>query len=133
MWNYIRSSGKLFLIFMLLVNFGCNKQPVIVPEENLIISTDAALFEITPGPDFEFNLKVESAMPASGVKIDYVVTGEVDNQIYMSGPSVITRENITRIKINYLPRQKICIVRITVTSNKLASNKAVTSFRVTYK
>ena len=133
MWNYIRSSGKLFLVTALLAIFGCDKQPVIVPEENLIISTDAALFEITPGPDFEFNLKVESAMPASGVKIEYDIIGEADNQNYTNGPPVTTTEKITKIKISFLPRQKICVVRITVTSKSSGTNKALTSFRVTYK
>ena len=133
MRNFIPSLGKLLLMTILLAIFGCNKQPVIVPEENLIISTDAALFEITPGPDFDFNLKVESAMPASGVKIEYDVIGEADNQNYTNGPSVATTEKITKIKINFLPRQKICVVRITVTSKSSSTNKALTSFRITYK
>jgi len=133
MWNCIRSSGKLALIAILLTLSGCDKSPVVVPEENLSISTDAALFAITPGPEYDFILKIESAMPVSGVNIEYVVTGELDNQIYSNGFPIQTKEKSTKIKVNYLPRQKTCIVKVTVTSKSSSTNKAITSFRVTYK
>jgi hypothetical protein len=133
MWNYIRSTGKLFFVVTIMAICGCGKNPVKVPEENLSISTDAAMFVITPGPDFDFNLSIESAMPTAGVKIETVVTGEIDNQIYMNDAPVTSKEKTTKIKVNYLPRQKTCIVRITVTSKSSDTNKATTNFRVIYK
>ena len=51
-------------------------------EEDLNMSIDASLVEITPSPIFDFNLAVLSAMPQSGVTIEFAVKGEFDNRLY---------------------------------------------------
>jgi hypothetical protein len=113
---------------------GCKKDShPPVPEEDLKISIDAASYTLTPGPSFDFQLKVESAMPAGGVRIQYSVIGEVDNQVYPQGPATTTHDNITRTNISGLPRQKICVCTISVTSTAKPTNTATTSFRVGYK
>jgi len=114
-----------------LVGSGCERPEPL--EENLKISTDPASFITTPGPDFDFYLKVESAMPAAGVKIEYSVKGEVDNQNYPQGPAFTTSNSIIPVRIMDLPRQKICICTVTVTSIKRSTNTASTNFRIAYK
>ena len=120
------------LIVTVLAAPGCKKDEA-KPEDALRISTDAATMVLTPGPDFEFNLTVESALPAAGIRIEFTVKGEADNQNYPQGPPIETTAAITKIKINNLPRQKICVCTVTVTSKGSNTNKAITSFRVAYK
>ena len=123
------------IITIMTMPAGCKKDshPPVVPEEDLKISIDAASYTLTPGPSFDFQLKVESAMPAGGVRIQYSVIGELDNQVYPQGPTITTHDNITRMNISGLPRQKICVCTISVTSTATATNTAITSFRVGYK
>ena len=118
------------MIMILLFAASCKQER---PEETLRISTDAALLTTTPGPDFGFNLKVESAMPSGGVRIDRTVKGENDNQNYPQGPAINTANNISQIYVSNLPRQKFCICTVTVTSNNRSANTATTSFRIVYK
>jgi len=128
------SSFALITVMIVLTGLGCKKSSTPPPpEEDLKISIDAASYTLTPGPDFSFNLKVESAMPIGGVAIAYTVKGEFDNQNYPQGPTINTYSSITKITINGLPRQKICICTITVTSKSKSTNTATTSFRVGYK
>jgi hypothetical protein len=129
MRNIIFSS--LSVIIMLGVA-ECKKPPP-VPDEPLKISSDASSFTTSPAADFRFILKVESAMPANGVRIEYNVKGEVDNQNYPQGAPINTSNNIIPITIGILPRQKICICTVTVTSKTRSTNTATTSFRVVYK
>ena len=103
------------------------------PEEQLRISTDASALNYTAGPGTDFNLTIESVIPKAGVKIEFIVKGEIDNLSYFVGPSTETVNKITRIFINNLPKQKICICTITVTSKSKSTNFATTSFRVAYK
>jgi len=119
---------------MVLTTLGCKKSSTPPPpEQDLIISTDAASYTITAGPDFTFNLKVESLMPTGGVSIEYTVQSEIDGQKYPQPSPVNTYSNNTRITISGLPRQKICICTITVTSKNTSTNTATTGFRVGYK
>jgi len=132
MRNVFNSTIAVFFIATVLAAFGCKKDKS-SPEDALRISTDAATMALTPGPDFDFNLTVESAMPAAGVRIEFTVKGEADNQNYPQGPAIETTAAITKIKINNLPRQKICVCTVTVTSKGSSTNKTITSFRVAYK
>jgi len=102
-------------------------------EEALRVSNDAGTILISPGPELDVNLTVESAMPRQGVWIEVVLEGEIDNQKYPQGSLILTNTAVTKVKIRNLPRQKICICTITVTSKGKSSNKATTSFRVAYK
>lgn len=121
------------VIVLMLAAVKCKKGAGPPVEENLIISTDAPLYSETPGSNFSFILRVESAMPLSGVKIDFEVKGETDNQVYPQGPSIETLSSLTRISLVGLPRQKICICTVTVTSKSKSTNKATTSFRIVFK
>lgn len=102
-------------------------------EENLRISTNASSLNVLPGAEFDFNVVVESKMPADGVKIEYTVRGEADNVSYPQGPAIETKSASTAIRISGLPRQKFCVTTITVTSKSKPSNTAGTNFRVVYK
>ena len=126
------SLPAIIIILLLFSTTNCKKDPI-VPEENLRISTDAPIVIENPGPDFNFNLRVESAMPNAGVKIVYTVKGEIDNQAYPQGPAIETTGNATPITIRNLPRQKFCICTITVSSKNAITNTATTSFRIIYK
>jgi len=124
-------SSLIFMIVMsLFMTTGCKRDK---PEDPLRISTNASLLTIALAPDFSFNLKVESAMPEGGVRIDYKVTGELDNQVYPQGPAITTSNNTMPVNLTNLPRQKFCICTITVTSNSRSSNVATTNFRIVYK
>lgn len=119
---------------IVLTTVGCKKSSAPPPpEEDLRISTDAASYTIVPGPDYTFTLKVESVMPLAGVKIEYAVTGEVDNQKYPQGPPINSYSKTTNITIVGLPRQKMCLCVVTVTSRSTTTNTAITSFRIGYK
>ena len=131
---------KLFFItivtsIVLLVVPACkkNNKPPDQVEEQLRISTNASALNYATGPSTDFNLTVESVMPQLGVKIEFVVMGESDNFQHYVGPPIETTNKNTRIFINNLPKQKICICAITVTSKSKPSNIAVTSFRVVFK
>src|SRR5436190_18165114 len=128
------SSLASIVAVIVLTTAGCKKSSTPPPpEQDLIISTDAASYTIMPGPSLTFRLKIESAMPSSGVKIEYTVVSEIDNQNYPQGPPINTYNNATGITIAGLPRQKICICTIKVTSLNKSTNTATVGFRVGYK
>jgi hypothetical protein len=132
MRNIIFSSLSI-LLMSVVAGSGCKPERPPVPDEPLKISIDASSFTTSPGPDFGFNLKVESAMPGAGVKIEYSVKGEIDNQNYPQGPVYYTNNTVSSIIIRNLPRQTTCICNITVTSLTTSANTASTSFRIVYK
>jgi len=101
-------------------------------EEDLNLSIDASLVEITPSPVFDFNLAVLSAMPQSGVTIEFAVKGEFDNRLYYNSRT-FTKSPNTKLSIYNLPRQIMCICTITVTSRSKGNNVATASFRIGYK
>jgi len=113
-----------------VVAIGCKKAD---PEDALRVSNDAGTLSVSPGPEQDVNITVESAMPRLGVWIEVAVKGEIDNQNYPQGALILTNTAVTKIKIRNLPRQKICICTITVTSKSSSSNKATTVFRAAYK
>ena len=113
-----------------MVTVGCKK---VQSEDPLRVSNDAGTMSVSPGPELDVNITVESAMPRSGIWIEVAVKGEIDNQNYPQGSRILTNTAVTKIKIKNLPRQKICICTITVTSKSSSSNKAITSFRAAYK
>ena len=110
-----------------------NNSQSVPAEVQLIISTDALANNSVTSSSTDFNLTVESAMPSAGVKITVLVTGEIDNQVYYTSPLIETKSKITKVNINNLPKQKICICTITVTSKSTSTNFATTSFRVVFK
>ena len=128
------SLATLALVLIVVTTLGCKKSSTAPPpEQDLIISTDAASYTIIAGPDFTFTLKVESVVPTAGVRIDYTVQSEIDGQNYPQPSPINTYSNNSKITISGLPRQKICICRIIVTSKNTSSNTATTGFRVGYK
>lgn len=133
MRNNFFSGLATIILFILLTGSKCNKETVAPTEENLRISIDAPAYIENPGPDFNFNLKVESAMPAAGVRIVFVVKGETDNQDYPQDPAIETSGKTTPITLRNLPRQKFCICTVTVTSKSKSTNTAAKNFRVVYK
>ena len=112
---------------------GGTSEPPPPAEENLRVSTNASGLNVVAGSTFDFNVVVESKMPADGVKIEYVVKGETDNQDYPQGPAIETKTATTAVRIGGLPRQKFCVCTITVTSKSKPSNTATANFRVVYK
>ena len=128
------SSVTSIVAVIVLTTAGCKKPDTPPPpEQDLIISTDAASYTITPGPSMTFKLKIESTVPASGVRIEYAVVSEIDNQNYPQGPPIYTDNPTSAITIGGLPEQKICICTIKVTSISKSTNTATTGFRVGYK
>jgi hypothetical protein len=113
-----------------VAGLGCNKEE---DEEALRVSNDAGTMSISPGPEQDVNITVESAMPRQGVWIEVSVKGEIDFQVYPQGALILTNTAVNKIKIRNLPRQKICLCTVTVTSKGKSSNKATTSFRAAYK
>jgi hypothetical protein len=128
------SSLTSIVVVIVLATVGCKKSDTPPPpEQDLIISTDAASYTIIPGPSMTFKLKIESAVPPSGVRIEYTVVSEIDNQNYPQGPPIYTYNPTSTISIAGLPEQKICICAIKVTSISKNTNTATTGFRVGYK
>lgn len=128
----MRTVSNKFLVIgisILLISAKCHKDN---EEEGLRISTDASQVNNTASPLFDFNLKVESKMPPSGVKIEYIVKGEADNVVYYQNQATTTASQ-KLLTMYSLPRQIMCICTIAVTSQTKADNKATTSFRVGYK
>lgn len=131
---------SLFISLMGVSSLSCNKgndggstTPPPPTEENLRVSTNASGLNVLAGSTFDFNIVVESKMPVDGVKIEYVVKGETDNQDYPQGPAIETKTATTAVRIGGLPRQKFCVCTITITSKSKPSNTATTNFRVVYK
>lgn len=107
----------------------CHKDP---KEEGLRISTDASQVNNTASPFFDFSLKVESKMPPSGVKIEYMVKGEADNVVYYQNQTTSTASQ-KLLTIYSLPRQIMCVCTVVATSQTKTTNTATISFRVGYK
>ena len=137
---------KKWMVYSLLISLigvgslSCSKgddggstTPPPPTEENLRVSTNASGLNVLAGSTFDFNVVIESKMPADGVKIEYVVKGETDSQDYPQGPAIETKTATTAVRIGGLPRQKFCVCTITVTSKSKPSNSASTNFRVVYK
>jgi len=126
--------SSVYIIIILLAAYGCKPEPPLSqPEEDLKISIDAPSYTTTPAADFSFNLKIESAMPVNGVQVEYNVKGETDNQNYAQGPTIHTQTATVPIRISSLPRQKICICTVIVTSQSRSINTTSLSFRIVYK
>jgi|GEM_PF-2090984 len=122
-------------LLLIVVSLACKKDNNAMqePEQDLVISTNMAALNTTPGSDFTFNLNVESLMPVSGVRIVSEVKAEADNQIYPQGTGIETTNKVATVNIRNLPRQKICVCTVSVTSKSKSTNTATTSFRVVYK
>jgi len=119
---------------LLFIASGCKSEPPLSePEEDLKISIDAPSYTTTPAADFSFNLKIESKIPVAGVMVEYNVKSEIDNQSYAQGPMINSQTSILPITIRNLPRQKICICTVIITSRSKSTNTAMQSFRVIYK
>jgi len=130
----IISKWIVTLLIILTTGMGaCDKDENKTSEEPLRISNDAGTLSLTPGPELEFNLTIESKMPAEGVWVEISLKGETDNLDYPQGATTATREKVTKLKVRNLPRQKICVCTISVTSKLDFSNRASTNFRVAYK
>jgi predicted small lipoprotein YifL len=126
--------STLWTILILAAVAGCKPEPPLSqPEEDLKTSVDVPSFTTTPAANLSFNLKLESAMPPGGLRIEYNVKGEIDNQIYAQGPGINSMSTVVPMTISNLPRQKICICTIIITSNTKTTNTATQSFRVVYK
>ena len=118
---------------IVLTTASCHKPVPEAPEQDLLISIDAASYTIVTDPVFSFKVKVESTMPAGGVKIETTVVSEIDNVSYPQGAPLNTYNPTNTITIGALPRQKICICTIKVTSMSKSTNTATTGFRIGYK
>jgi preprotein translocase subunit Sec63 len=129
---FFKPLAAIMMTVLILTGAKCSKPPS-PPEQDLRVSVDAAAIEEVPGPDFNFNLMVESAMPAAGVRITFSVKGEADNRNYPQGPFIETTNNTTRISLINLPRQKFCICTVTVVSISTTTNTATADFRIIYK
>jgi hypothetical protein len=123
-------AGWIILCFM-----GCKPEPIPPPTEApLSISVDAPPFSVLPGPEFDFAVIVESAMPVEGVNINFSIDGEKDGINYYSSPTVLkAKDSRTQHKIIYMPRQVMCVCTVKVVSAGNKDNKATTTFRLVYK
>ncbi len=117
------------IVIIVLTAVRCDKDSM---EEDLSMSIDASMVEITPSSGFTFNLSILSEMPRSGVTIEFNVKGEFNNQVYFER-RIATKSANNTLSIHNLPRQVMCISTITVTSNTKSNNVATASFRVGYK
>lgn len=120
------------MVFFLLIVCGCNKPPG-EREEDLRISTDAINNKEVLGPDYPFNVTVESKMPESGVIISVTVVGESDNGNYSPISNIQTTAKTTRIGLHTLPQQVYCLVSIRVTSKTKSTNTIASQFRIIRK
>lgn len=131
MRNVFFSTLIVITIATIFGEWGCKKPPV--AEDPVRISVDAAPFTTTLASDFTFNVKVESAMPATGLQIVSTVKEETGNTVYPQGSPVVTFSGQTGIRIINLPRQITCLCTVIATSRGNSSNNAVASFRIVYK
>ena len=128
------SSGALIVAMIVLTTLGCKKPSTSTPpEQDLVVSIDAASYTIVTSPVFTFKVKVESAMPEGGVRIETTVVSEIDNQYYPQGPTINTYNPTSSVVIGGLPQQKICVCTVKVTSLSKSTNSVTTGFRIGYK
>jgi len=127
------SSFTSIVAVIALTTLECKKSSTPAPEQDLLISIDAASYTIITQPVFTFKVKVESEMPKAGVKIESTVVSEIDTQNYPQGAAINTNNPTSNITIGGLPRQKICICTIKATSLSKNTNTATIGFRVGYK
>lgn len=127
------SSVTFIVAIIVVTTVGCDKPVPATPEQDLLISIDAASYTIVAAPVFSFKVKVESTMPTGGVKIETSVVSEIDNVSYPQGAPLNTYNPTNTINIGALPRQKICICTIKVTSLNKNTNTATAGFRIGYK
>jgi hypothetical protein len=130
--SYIQRIISALIIVCFL---GCEPEKIVPPaDEQLRISVDAAQFVVLPGPEFDFSVIVESAMPSGGVNINFSIDGEKDGINYYSSPTVLkVTEKRSQQKVVYIPRQVMCVCTVKVVSTGNTDNKATTTFRLVYK
>lgn len=132
MSNKILNLSLIISIIFLFVSCGKDENKP-ANEDPILISSDASLFVTAPGPVYAFNLSIDSAIPPAGVYVDYSVVGEIDGVEYFRGGRLQVNAQKLTLRVQSLPRQKICVVTVKVVSKGNSNNSAQTSFRVTYK
>lgn len=129
MRNIVKILQVLGIAVIVLTAIRCDKDRL---EDDLNISIDASQVEISNSPSFDVNVTISSEMPRSGVTIEYIVKGEIDNQVYYQRRLSSTVSD-NKLIIYGLPRQLWCICTITVASKNKKDNVAAASFRVGFK
>ena len=128
-----------FLILIVVIAFiSCGKKGgggVVTPkEDNIAFTVDAANSNISPGSSFSFNVKLTSAMPAQGIKIEITAIDDVSgSSITPQNAAVSSSSTTTSVSIINLPQQKWVDVTVKVSSVATPTNYATQQFKVVYK
>jgi hypothetical protein len=121
-------------VLFIFIVCSCGKpEPFAREEEDLRVTIDAINNAEVLGPNYSFNLTIESVMPPSGVGVSVIVVGESDNRNYSPIPDFETSNKISSIGLHDLPAQTYCICTIRVTSKTKNTNSKIVSFRIIRK
>jgi hypothetical protein len=133
-----RPAGKNLLILLCIASLpfisGCGGGSKSTPEANLSVTTNPAV-NTTQAPalgPFSLNVKITSAMPASGVTIAVKAApdGTTNNFFTTSKNSTAASNDFS---ITGTPVAVVSVVTITVTSNSTSTNTWTGSYRYSAK
>lgn len=107
-------------------------------EQNLVIALnpDPGSSVVTAlSASYAFQLLINSTPPKNGVKIDLTVTRESDNSVVSNQASQTTGATIKTVDLGIQNLQQgiLYVVRVEVTSQTNAGNKATITFKVAKK
>ncbi len=137
----MKNSLKFLFSFLIMIGFSCNKTDnsgggVTTPTESAIA------FTVNPDPGIgvvaalsatqDFNLTISSKLPTAGIKIDLVLTKDLDGSTVFSQSLTSLSSNITATFQN-LVSGVICTGTITITSATTSSNYSSKTFKIAKK
>lgn len=128
---FFNSISILFVVSNLFVS--CTKGEANEIEEAIRFEYDALETNISNGETFVFTVKLLSAMPSIGVKMELNAKEELSGTVISQDASVVSKGIQTSLSVKNLPRQKWVVVTVNVCSEKTATNCVSKTFKVVFK
>ncbi len=132
---------KIFalVVFLACCFTDCGKKggtnPPAPTEENLVIALNpdpGTTVVKSLGTTYDFQVVIQSKMPAQGVEITVVYRKDSDNSIIFSQTYQVTTSPLN-VTITNVPQNEIGTVTVTVTSKSKPTNTASKTFKLTRK
>lgn len=135
MLKYYRLMNVSILVLGMLTfaYSSCMKQELNQIEDAIKFEYDALGSNISNGDKFVFTLKLLSAMPTDGVKLDISAKEELTGTVVSQDASVVSKAVQTALSVKNLPQQKWVVVTVTVCSVKTPTNCVTKTFKVVFK
>ncbi|MEY4604372.1 MAG: hypothetical protein RIT43_1664 [Bacteroidota bacterium] len=122
-----------FFVLQPLFYSSCTKDEIKAIEDAISFEFDALETNVSNAESFSFTVKLLSAMPADGVKLEINAKEELSGTLLNQNASIVSKGVQTMLSVKNLPRQKWVIVTVNVCSTKTPSNCVSKTFKVVFK